>query len=614
MIVLQSILEKGFLRRIHKEIRSQAWANHFPQALLVKDPTLLSDFQYELDDALRLLKNDVLRGDYRPQAATIVKAAKGAGLRRPLALLQHGDAILLSALTQAARTGIVQIMHPWVNFGRADDAGQAKRDKAVSLGLLEPESSSWFLEWMRYRGLLKVVADDPREWLVVSDVADFFPRLDLEILRDSFVRKGFLDDTATNLLFYILDQLLERVQYGPRSRLGLPQDPYDASRILAHLYLLPLDEELMHEGRNQRYTRWVDDIAVSVADELEGAQVIGRVQDALRKVGLSPNSQKTRTITKQRFREEHLEEYNGVLDVAHRRTKMGTVDDRFRRTFDEWLRRFLAREHVGRWERVLRRFYTESRRMRNRRLAGRAFADLEELPQQGAYILDYLCFGPAAENGAIAQRILRLLGGKGQLYEDIQILCYEWLLAAPFLNDPILRAAVTHTAYRHLLGVGEFARPTGYVRGLIAFVVLKFGGVRALPRLCRMLKDEAELDSAFTLNALYVLSADASTRARAWTAVEHLRLPEVGRLRRFLDAIDAGDLKAVGIALGLVSVAKTELPHRALFRARALPMLYILRNTPAATLRLATIQKQNAKKIGVQEEQGLRDFVMESHF
>jgi hypothetical protein len=279
VITLDDLLDKGFLRVVHDAIRSSVRSNHLPQALLVKDPTLLSDFQFELEDAFRLLRQKVLRGDYRPEPPVVIRAAKGTGLRRPLTFLRHDDAVLLSALTRAVRNGVQQSMPPWVSFGRTDQEKPRRAGKTPSLGILDPDSSNWFREWMQYRGLLRLIEGDQRPLLVVSDVANFFPYLDLETLRASFTAKSLLDAAGTNLLFFVLDQLLPRDQYAPRSKLGLPQDPYDASRVLAHYYLSPLDAALEAEGRTDRYTRWVDDIAVSVSDEGEGAAVIARVQD-----------------------------------------------------------------------------------------------------------------------------------------------------------------------------------------------------------------------------------------------------------------------------------------------------------------------------------------------
>ena len=613
MISLDEILHKGYLRKVHEDIRKDVRQSHLTQALLVKDPTLLCDFQYELDDALRLLRQDVLHNRYRTERVITVHAAKSSGLRRPLAFLQHEDAVLLTALSRATRTGIVQAMPRWVSFGRTDNSKTGRRQTEARVGLLEPESGNWFFEWMRYRGLLRVVANDPGKFLVESDVANFFPYLDLEILRQSFTRAGFLDHDATNLIFFLLEQLMVRDKYGPRSKLGLPQEPYDASRILAHYYLTPLDDELKPEGQRNRYTRWVDDIAVSVADELEGAQVIARIQDSLRRIGLSPNTQKTRIISKQKFREEHWERYNGFLDVAQRRTDSSTVDARFRRTFDEWLQKFLKEKPHGRWDRVLRRFYTQSRRMGNAKLTRLAASHLETMPEHATHILDYLCFRSSSENSALVGTVFDILAKGGRLYEDTQILCYEWLLTAPFPDDPILRARVTHLTYSHLLGRDKFSRAIPYARGVMAFVILKFGGERALGRLCSVLEEEADLDREFTLNALYVLTACTTTDSRAWSAVEHVKDPYLWRLRRFLDAIRTGDRKAVGIALGLITMATTALPTRAIFRARALPLLYLLKRDPAVASRLKSVEVRNSKALS-NTEVGLRDYVMEAHF
>jgi hypothetical protein len=613
VITLDQILDKGFLRKVHDEIRSMVRANHLTQSLLVKDPTLLADFQFELGDSLRQIRTNVTQGRYRPHDATIVQAAKAPGLRRPLTFLQHDDALVLAAISRAARNAIVRSMPEWVSFGRTEAKGRTKKAGGRDLGSLEPDSFTWFWEWMEYRGLLNVIEKDPRAFLVVSDVANFFPYLDLEILRHSFARQSFLDGEATNLLFFVLEQLLQREMYAPKSKLGLPQDPYDASRILAHFYLGPLDDALANEGKMGRYTRWVDDIAVSVSTELEGAIIIARIQDALQKLGLAPNSVKTRIVTKQQFRAEHLGSYNAILDAAQRRSDNGLLTLGFLRRFDRSLRDFLSAPRTANWTRVLRRYYTQSRRLRNPRLSGLTAAHLREFPAEAGYILDYMCFRPARENALMVEDILKVLQEYGNLYDDLQIYSIEWLLGAPFPDDPILRARIVSRAYGHLQGVGKLHVPSSYIRGLLCYAILKFGGLRALRPLCSILEREPDADPIFSVNAFYVLSSEQSLRGRASQAVSHIRDPRMGRLIRFLSAVQRGDSKAVGIALGLVSSAQTHFPDRTIFRPRALPMLHILKSMPQLAPQLATVQGQTMKKMAAQEP-ALRDDVMLTHF
>ena len=613
MITLKSVLDRAFLKRMHREIRDKMKANHLPEALLVRDATLLSAFQFEIDDSLRVLTDEVLGGRYRPRSPIVIRAAKGKGLRRPLSFLRHDDAVLISALAKAAQNGIQRVMDPWVTFGRGEEVEGRTGRASKGLGALDPESSNWFEEWMRYRGLLKVIQEDPRPCLAVTDVSNFFPSLDLEILRQNFASHTLLESVAANLLFFLLEQLQTAEDYMPRSKLGLPQDPYGASRVLAHLFLRPLDQELQEEGQAGRYTRWVDDVAVSVEDEFEGAKVIARIQDALGRIQLGPNAAKTRVMTKTEFREEHLERYNAFLDFAHQRAEMGKVSPRLRSLFDQRLTKFLKGSRAGQWERVLRRFYTESRRIGSNKLVGHALSHLKEMPGQSGYVLDYLCFRPAQENARLVDSVFEVLTDWGQLYEDVQILCYEWFLQAPFPNDVILRHRVVIRALLHLKGHGLTKRPSAYVSGLIFLVVLKFGGLSAMRVLLAKFKENVDFGSPFIVNALYVLSAESQAYVSAISVAEHLRDPEVARLRRFLRAVRTGNPRAIEIALGLVSTSATKWPRRILFRSRGLPMLYLLRTQPAASPRLKAIEQRNKQKLASQPDDRLHDGVMESH-
>ena len=216
-----------------------------------------------------------------------------------------------------------------------------------------------------------MIEEDPNPLLVVSDITNFFSSIDLTLLRSKVSGETSLDLTASNLLFYMLENLRPIEGYSPTGSLGLPAVADDTSRVLAHFYLAELDGELVSEGRQDRYTRWVDDMVISVPDEIEGGKVVARIERALSKLGLVANSSKTDLVLKEEFRKSHHEEENEYLDAVHQAIDDGEFVPDERSYFEERLTGFLSSPREGQWSRILRRYYTESRRLRSTTLLSR---------------------------------------------------------------------------------------------------------------------------------------------------------------------------------------------------------------------------------------------------
>lgn len=580
MITLSDILRPNVLRRVHKNIRKKTRSSHVTQALLVRGATLLAAAEYELDTTMRLLRLRGLDGSYRPQPPQIVEAAKAAGLRRPLTYLEHGDAILIRALCGAAQEGLLSEFPPWVSFGREDTAKGKAKGREDTWSTIASDYDGWFIKWLRYHKLLSVIAGDAREYVVTSDVANFFPTVDLLLLRERFNRANALDPPATDLVFYLIESIRSATPSGTRAAIGLPQDPYDASRILAHFFLRPLDLAFNNEGTEGRYTRWVDDVAVSVKDTLEGQEFISRIQMVLRKLGLHPNTGKTLVMNKDDFRKEHYGAHNEFLDVVHNLTEQHPPTPLLSAIFERRLRKFLNESpRLRYWFRVLRRFYTQSRRVRSGVLAGLAELHLREFPAEATHIFDYLTFH--RDSGILPTIFFQHVQREGRLYEDVQILGYESVMSAAFLDDPLLRWSITKNAYDHFRGVAGYTRPTAYVRGLIALVLYKFGGPNAVTLIASEFPNQAEESPVYARQAFPVLYSIEACKDRAAEVIQSLNDPVLNQTLRFLRAIETGEDKAVGIALGLLEPRETKCPARLVVPARALPLLAVCRRATA---------------------------------
>ena len=97
-----------------------------------------------------------------------------------------------------------------------------------------------------------------------TDVADFFPSVDRDRARGALESRTGAPSSVTGLLFHCLESWLVRRSYEKGS--GLPIDPHDISRLVAHNYLKAVDSQFPNSD-GQQYLRFVDDTAIFVRDK-----------------------------------------------------------------------------------------------------------------------------------------------------------------------------------------------------------------------------------------------------------------------------------------------------------------------------------------------------------
>ncbi len=77
------------------------------------------------------------------------------------------------------------------------------------------------------------------------------------------------------MLFYCLETWCPRVRYCPVP--GLPIEPNDISRLVAHNYLKCVDEQFL-DSEALHYLRWVDDSVIFVKDKRTAEEVLTDIQ------------------------------------------------------------------------------------------------------------------------------------------------------------------------------------------------------------------------------------------------------------------------------------------------------------------------------------------------
>ena len=609
-IDLETILEPAMLRRVWKGIKKREREVHLTQIPLVRDSAGGCAFDLNLGEILRNLQLRLLDGTYRPHSPIIIEVAKSKLLHRRLSFLTFEDGLILAALVHATSASLMNEMAEWVSFGRLDNSEKKPKGRRN----ITVDYEGWWTKWLRYRKLVKVIEGDTNPLLVVSDITNFFGSIDLSLMRSKISGQTSLDEKSNNLLFYLLENLRPVEVYGPSGSFGLPTVTDDTSRVLAHFYLAEFDQELMREGKEDKYTRWVDDMLISVSDSVEGGKVVARIERALSRLGLVANSSKTELVSKEAFRERHLEHENEYLDEIHEAVNTGgELSLEGFEEFEQKLIDFLSSPQKGHWSRILKRYYTQSRRVRSNILHTKWVDHLTEFPFNGASILDYVSFIPG--NIEFCEQLFEYLKGQGTLFDDIQILLYETLLLKPFSNDSSLRGYVVDQVSCHFFGKNGFETPAGYVKGLQALTMYKFGGSRASDILAPSFAADSLENPMFATYGLPVLAVSDSHRRLAFEETEQIDDSRIQRIRTLIERLAIGDEKAIGVLLGLLKPKCTKYPKRLIINPRVLPLLRIsLRCRNSEThKRIHNATDKIVSKMSGAGDSGLVDWVTVEH-
>lgn len=561
---------------------------------LAQDPLYFAAHEWDLSAITSRLADDVRSGAYTAERPKVVRAAKGIGLTRPIAHLSFRDALLFKTLVALGENSLIQSMPSWSRMGRRDP------DNDSDLA----SDSGWFRGWLKRQGQLWVISET-WEWLVETDISNFFPSVDgravLALVRSS----SNLGEDCIRLLGQQLRAFSPSPEYRELAAWGLPQERSDASRVLAHSLLRDLDEEFRVEGDANRYSRWMDDVIVGAATREEAVVIVGRVQDALEKLGLYPNRAKTRIYRATEFQVDYMKDVNDYLGAVHDQVEAGQPTDlvTFQRQLRIHLRMPVSRRPKA-WDRVLRRFYTESRRLGVPYLLPSWPVHLKSEPTSAAHIFDYLSVFRVTEGRV--NRLHAVLSTLSPRYGDVHILALEYLAQAPAINDAPSRQAASVLGFELL---ERAMKREDWEVGSGAVVVLgKYGQRTDLERLLLIFESQMKLDTPLRQQAFAVLlgagflgsdDIDEAAPHSTFDSAVHLR---------FLRRLHAGDVEAVNRALGLLEPALRRHPDRNAIRPRALFLSPLVRDADPirydriTTARLAKLRKNSLR---------LRDFNVE---
>jgi hypothetical protein len=591
-LAIPDLANRSVLKAIwQKSLRKRLRAVRFQEFELGHDPLELIGFERVLGAALDDLCQQLLDGTYRPSAPEWIRSAKRFGLTRSLASLRVRDQLVYKALVALAENDLVRSSPSWARLGRA----QVGDDESSTLA-----ESGWFRAWLARDGKLWVM-NAGYEWLVESDISNFFPSVQVADVSAFVLENSRLGVGLTRLLEYMLQVFSPVAAYHPSRVGGLPQEGFDVSRVLAHVYLRSLDDEFAFEGENDRYSRWVDDLVIGADTWDEALQIVRRIQMSLEAIGLYPNAAKTRIIRSAAFRLDYMKDENDYLGQVDEAFRIREAVDRSE--FGAALRHHLRRaDRPKAWGRVLRRYYTNSRRLRDRRLLAEWATHLEESPDSARTIFEYLSTFRITE--ARFKKLQEVLDQFGGVYEDIEILSHEYLCASPNVGSQSLRRVIGAWS----LGlVTKYATANPRIAASACMTLGKFGLPDQIADLERSFHSWRH-DTVLRMQAVTVLLAhDRLTTRDLGRLVGRSRLEAIENLE-FLIVLSEGDPKAIGMALAGLAPIERHDPKRSVVRTRMLFLAPVVRRAdPRRWSRVSTKWQRDLAS----NSMNLRDFAAE---
>jgi hypothetical protein len=149
----------------------------------------------------------------------------------------------------------------------------------------------------------EIIGDDNIKYIVVADIADFFPRLYLHPLENALASCTTKTNHARSIK-RLLNNWNHSISY------GIPVGQ-DASRLLAELALNDIDEGLLSEGVD--FCRYVDDFRIFCNSEKEAYQQLAILAEMLfENHGLTLQQHKTRIVPVNEFRREYLKSEESI--------------------------------------------------------------------------------------------------------------------------------------------------------------------------------------------------------------------------------------------------------------------------------------------------------------
>jgi hypothetical protein len=463
-----------------------------------------------------------------------------------------------------------------------------------------------------------MVVDEHVHYLVESDIANFYPSIRLEAVREHLHSQTTLEKEVVRLCVQILDGVMPRRDYSEVSLMGLPQEQIGASREIAHSLLLHVDEEFQAEGELNRYTRYMDDILIGVDSIEKGEHCISRLQRSLEAIGLYPNAAKTVVTPVDEYLRQAMVETNGEVDrITNELEQLSTGKPRVIEAPEQLTNQIemLSMKHrelegmAKRWSRVTRRIYTLHRAVDLRTWREFWATDIEKDPGSAQSILEYVRAWPLNIN--TVGELTSLSRRYSDLYPNISLLAAETLSSAPISLDPELWNQIYNDCkleFQRLVNLISGSPDSERLAASWLLAAWKFANASQEHSLLSSIPRDIDATSPIRAQALPLL-VKTNGSLEEWVSAKPGLRWENALAAEYLRSLNAGGDRAVGVALSLIEPQLRLAPQRYVSLPRAIPLIEIVgRSSPD---KLSKVARPHLDRLQKNPER-LRDHRVES--
>lgn len=541
---------------------------------------ILLEYEQALADSLAA---SIPAGAWTPSSSYIVLIAKRSGTYREMAFPCLVDSIVGRRIIDALESDITHDDNNRVFFGRAhSNADRARGDYG-----------NWFEIWQDFSSsIAHALESGGFTYVFDTDITQFFPSVDRERAKQALAQRTQAHQTLLELLFYCIEAWAPRVRYCAVP--GLPIEPNDVSRLIAHNYIKSVDEHFVNDPA-VHYLRWVDDTVVFVSNEAAAHEVKRKHHLALREIGLSPNASKTAILSAEAYAQSRHPEFNKrIKDV-----KFDESEDGLRALVDEWYAK--DREQTPSWDKVAARLYGTSRDLKSAAIGAHAFEDIERHERLQHAIFRYLMDTELNE-----EEMLRLINFYGKSTTSIE----SRMEIARFLCD--VRLSFDGSKFlNRIIGeimVDDIRLGSGFARSLLLLFLNKHGGKEHRERITKHFTLDRLQDNQLRLHFLYIFHCRGELDESLVRAARHLDTPDIALLMRLCQDVKEGKLSHFAKCLAVCVPKKDGVRS---IRAQYLPFLHALLHAQGKELenRAWLIANTSAQMIAEVKDSAIRRFL-----
>ena len=157
------------------------------------------------------------------------------------------DAVVLQCITEA-------LIKPAIKAQPSRNVFFSRSHANITTGFSLDKDYIWFKKWRQFSDVRYEITSS-HEWLVVTDVANYFDSIEHSHLRNQLSCLRGVKESTLDLLFRVIPAVSWKPDYQPLPPHGLPQVQFDAPRLLAHVYLYEIDQ-FIKSRTSDSFVRW----------------------------------------------------------------------------------------------------------------------------------------------------------------------------------------------------------------------------------------------------------------------------------------------------------------------------------------------------------------------